>query len=264
MPNPTTPASFLENWPLYAKWKAGTVQVPNSISLRCGLCKKETTWSLQQRSNLYDVVSFSGLCLQYTCVLCTKLKVCFFVRTWGASKDEELQKIGQFPSQSIDIPADLERQLGDDAVLYKNALVCRSQNYGIGALAYMRRVVENKTNELIEVVAEQAASYGVDAADVAKIRAAKDDRISYEERLRIASEAIPRLMKPDGANPLAVLFDLSSAGLHSKPDQECLEIADEIREVFEYVFSRLRAEIEDRTSMITKVKKWAGGRKEKA
>jgi hypothetical protein len=151
----------------------------------------------------------------------------------------------------------------DDAVLYKNALICRNQNFGIGALAYMRRVVENKTNELIEVIALQAASYGISPADVDKIRAAKDEKIPYDQRLRLASEAIPNSLKPDGANPMAALYELLSVGLHARKDKECLAIADEIRDVFEYVFSRLRAEIEDRDSAIAKIRKFVGGRKEK-
>lgn len=60
----------------------------------------------------------------------------------------------------------------------------------------------------------------------------------------LASEAIPSTLKFDGANPLAALYRLLSKGMHAKTDDECLAIAEEVREVFEYVFSRLRAEIE--------------------
>ena len=259
--NPATRESFIEEWPLYALCEIKSFYPPDNVSLRCSTCKKETTWVVRKRDNLYHVVSVSGYFVSYACQLCDKQSTAIFVRTTESKEREFVQKIGQFPPQSINISNDLTQRLGNDAELYKNALICRNHNFGIGALAYMRRVVENKTNELIEVVATQAASYGVDSAEVAQIRATKEQKITYDQRLRLASEAIPSILKPDGANPLAALYELLSEGLHAKPDQECLEIADEIRDVFEYVFARLRVEIEDRDSMVAKIKKFVGGRK---
>ena len=265
---PTDRQSFIEEWPLFAKCNCENFYPPDNISRKCPICTKETTWSVKQRGELYGVVAISGYYVQYRCVLCEKSDLAVFVRIAKKGGNApfstlQVQKIGEYPPPSIDIPSDLEKRLVDDAVLYKNALICRNQNFGIGALAYMRRVVENKTNELIEVIALQAASYGITPADVDKIRAAKEEKIPYDQRLRLASEAIPSSLKPDGANPMAALYELLSVGLHARTDEECLSIADEIRDVFEYVFSRLRAEIEDRDSAITKIKKMVGGRKEK-
>ncbi|HXJ11722.1 MAG TPA: hypothetical protein VNH19_05555 [Candidatus Limnocylindrales bacterium] len=262
MKNPATRESFIEEWPLYAQCDIENFFPPDNVSLHCDTCEKETTWVVKTRGNLYQLVGLGGFYVSYVCQLCQEQGVAIFLRRIAVGTAETgIQKIGQFPPQSINIPTDVSKRLGDDAELYKNALVCRNHNFGIGALAYMRRVVENKTNELIEVVAAQAESYGTEAAVVAKIRAAKDNKISYDERLRLASEAIPTYMKPDGANPLAAIYGLLSEGMHAKSDQDCLVIADEIKDVFEYVFARLRAEIEDRNSMVEKVKKLVGKRK---
>jgi hypothetical protein len=260
--NPATRESFIEEWPLYAQCEIEDFYPPDNISLHCVHCAKETTWAVDKLGRLYEITGLGGYYVSYICQLCQEQGVAMFLRRIAVgTEDTGIQKIGQFPPQSINIPADVDQRLGDDAELYKNALVCRNHNFGIGALAYMRRVVENKTNELIEVVAAQAESYGVESAILVKIRAAKNDKIPYDERLRIASEAIPTHMKPDGANPLAAIYGLLSDGMHAKSDQECLMIADEIRDVFEYVFARLRAEIEDRNSMVEKVKKLVGRRK---
>jgi hypothetical protein len=260
--DPATRESFIEEWPLYAQCEIKDFYPPDNVSLSCKRCAKETTWVAKTMGRLIELVGVSGFYVSYVCQLCQEEGVAMFLRKiYVGIEETSIQKIGQFPAQSINIPSDVTRRLGADAELYKNALVCRNHNFGIGALAYMRRVVENKTNELIEVVAAQAESYSTDPAVVAKIRAAKDDKISYDERLRIASEAIPTHMKPDGANPLAAIFGLLSEGLHAKSDQECLLIADEIKDLFEYVFARLRAEIEDRNSMVEKLKKLVGKRK---
>ncbi len=44
----------------------------------------------------------------------------------------------------------LERSLGSRAHYYKNALICESQSYGIGALAYYRRIVEEIIEDLLD------------------------------------------------------------------------------------------------------------------
>ena len=258
---------FIEKWPLFTKCECKDFYPPDNISRKCPICGKETTWNVTHRGELYQVLKMSGHTARYECGLCHESAMGVVIRI--AKKEQatpfsilQVHKIGQFPPPSVDIPFDVEKRLGEDAQLYKNALVCRSQNFGIGAVAYLRRVVENKTNELIEVVALQAGSYGISAADIAKIRAAKDEKIPFDQRLRLASEAIPNSLKPDGANPLAALYELLSVGLHGNTDDECIVIADEIRNVFEYVFSRLRAEIEDRNSVVAKIKKWVGQKKE--
>jgi hypothetical protein len=229
----------------------------------CPSCTKEITWVTEKRGSLYEVASVGGFFITYKCQLCQRERLAVVVRKIVVGTAVKgVHKIGQFPPQSIDIPPELEGRLGSDGALYKNALICRNHNFGVGALAYMRRIVENKANELIEVVATQAASLGVGAEDVAKIREAKDDKITFDERLRLASEAIPSTMKPDGANPLAAIHGLLSNGLHAKSEQECLEIADEIRDVFECVFARLHAEIEDRETMVAKIEKFVGTREQ--
>jgi len=114
-------------------------------------------------------------------------------------------------------------------------------------------VIEDKTNELIDVVADAARAYGISEPDIEKIRAAKNQKV-YEDKLKIAAQAIPDVLKPDTANPLQALYDTLSVGIHTQSEDECLKIADEIRDVFDYLFDRLRTEIEDRTSFVNKVK----------
>jgi hypothetical protein len=57
------------------------------------------------------------------------------------------------------------------------------------------------------------------------------------------------------------LYDLLSVGIHTQSEEECLQIADNVREIFDYLFDRLRAEIEDRKAFVAKVKKIAGNRR---
>lgn len=43
---------------------------------------------------------------------------------------------------------------------------------------------------------------------------------------------------------MAVLHDLLSKGLHARSEEECVGIARDVRQVFEYVFVNLPAQIE--------------------
>jgi hypothetical protein len=99
----------------------------------------------------------------------------------------------------------------------------------------------------------------VPAVDIEKIRSAKAEKV-YDDKIRIAAQALPDSMKPGGANPLQTLYDLLSVGLHTQSDEECVQIADEIREVFDYLFDKLRTEIDDRQKFVAKIQQIAGSR----
>jgi hypothetical protein len=87
----------------------------------------------------------------------------------------------------------------------------------------MRRVVEDKTDELIDVVVELAKTYGVDAKTVETIAKSKDE-IQYEQKVRVAAEVIPHAVRPGGVNPLGQLYKHLSIGVHDKTDDECVLI----------------------------------------
>lgn len=129
-------------------------------------------------------------------------------------------KVGQSPAQTASIPPSIEKRLGSSAIFYKRALTGRNDGFGLASVAYFRRVVEDNTNELVDVVTDSAEAMGMSRAGVTKIRAAKDEKI-YEDKLKIAAQAMPSAMKPDGANPLQALYDLLSVGLRTRTEEQC-------------------------------------------
>jgi hypothetical protein len=171
----------------------------------------------------------------------------------------KVQKVGQYPAQSIDVPKGLEKNLGEEAIgLYKKGLINRNLGYGLGAVTYIRRVVEDKTNELINVAAQLAESHNVDAQIVKQIRAAAEGRTTYDQKLKIAATTLPDSLLIEGVNPLAELYSLVSEGVHSLTEEECIAVADETASVFEFIFTNLRATTAARHGFVEKVKKWAG------
>jgi len=262
---------FITRWPLYTPFDFEGYIPPDRISFLCENpnCSKETTWV---RSDYGEKIGL--FFVEYKCYLCGHSSLSVVYRTSStigkirhtpAGQETryvtaQVQKVGQYPALTIEIPKALEKNLGKDHTeLYKKALISRNADFGLGAVSYMRRVVEDKTEELIEVVAQLAESHGIDAQIVKQIRTAKTEKTTYDKKLKIASTVFPPSLTIDGVNPLDALFGLVSAGLHDLTERECIDITDETKGVFEYTFTRLRAEITERQEFANKVKKWAGG-----
>jgi hypothetical protein len=71
---------------------------------------------------------------------------------------------------------------------------------------------------------------------------------------------LPDSLVVDGVNPLGELYGLVSGGVHDLTEEECIAVADETKSVFEFTFTKLRAETKERQDFVSKVKKWAGGK----
>lgn len=265
-----SPEAFLTKSPLYVRTRVDGFSPPQQISFECpGACGKETTWFRVyapevvsgQEHGTAKIPDYSIKSIAYTCFLCRKqtLLVVYREMAYEARPSAtstaglglmppppgthnvlvSVMKIGQYPEPAVEVPKGVSKNLGKDAdSLYKKALICRNHGFGLAAVGYMRRVVEDKTNELIEIAARLAESHNVDAAVVSKMREAADstEYTTYEDKLKFAATVFPDNLKVGGANPLNVLYGLVSKGLHGLGEPECIAIADETRDVFEYVF----------------------------
>ncbi len=294
-----TPQEFIEDWPLYTHAEILDFESPDAISRNCeGECEKETTWSRVKDvgvSCLRSSLDFQAV--SYICNLCGKASLIVLYRRIDWHRRPELgpaplgkmhwnvhtraiagvgyysanewqhgavQKIGQIPAPSIDVDSQLQKLLGSAAFYYKEGLLCRTHNLGVGAVAYMRRVIEDKTDELIDVVVELAKTYSVEA-NVIKALADAKTQIQYEEKLRVASDAIPDALKPGGVNPLGQLYKHLSIGVHGKRDRRGMhrrmQISnssiihfDDLKEDFEFVFRNLKIEGAERAKFVERVK----------
>jgi hypothetical protein len=133
-----TVQEFIERWPLYTRADIVDFAPPESITRMCGGadCKRETTWFFNQTVEVAmptgSVIEFSAV--GYTCGLCKKnsLVVVYRLLNWTETKGSQfwshkaVQKIGQIPAPTIEIPPQLAERLLQTATYYKNALVCRS------------------------------------------------------------------------------------------------------------------------------------------
>ncbi len=238
-------AEVLTSWPLYREYRyydqTKTQVLPAVIEMFCAnsSCQKETRWETSIYSNIDHLGTFQTV--EYKCRNCKESSVRYNYH-WYRLNDAAAQvfvKFGQWPALEKRIPPELKRHLaGADYELYQKALRCRSQNLGIGALGYMRRVVENRTNELLDMLAAEARQSGASELDLKDIEQAKKT-YRFSEKIDLAKKIIPATLRPGGHNPVDQLHDIASEGLHSKNEEECSIMFDQARDVFEFLFQEM-------------------------
>jgi len=110
---------------------------------------------------------------------------------------------------------------------------------GIGAFSYYRRVVENQKNRIIGDIAKVAAKLGA-KPDLLKEFEAAAKETRFSTAIEQIKHGIPQSLLIDGQhNPLTLLHDALSEGLHANTDAENLEIAQEIRLVLTELADRI-------------------------
>lgn len=236
---------FLEHSNLYQKFK---IDVPKyfeefdepTIHLYCEMCKSDQTFNLHEpfypKYQKFDHESAGEIIyLDYICTGCKN-----FHRVFSVKVDENLDylmKIGQYPPIDISIEKNISKALGEHKELYKKGLICESQGYGIGAYAYYRRIVELIIDELLddiyELIEEEGKSEYKEALDKTK------QTTVTQTKIELVKDLLPSSLKPDGLNPLGTLHEILSEGIHSKPDEECIEFAEDIKTILIYLVSEV-------------------------
>jgi hypothetical protein len=265
-------AEILTKWPLYRTFAytgqdchSTCVQsgyrhgdryglLPKQIRLFCDdkKCGYESVWEIADQT-VYFGSEFINRD-QYKCRNCgiSTVNYCYI---WQERKSTNIfLKIGQYPELEERVPDALKGALDeDDLKLYRNALRMRNFNLGVAAIAYMRRVIENKMNDMLEILHEAAIAHNAQAEVVAHHKEMMEEK-RFSTKIDYAGSLLPASLRPSGKpNPMAVLHELASDGLHARSDEECVDIFDACRRTFEYVFGKLRIETEDAKNFVAEM-----------
>lgn len=267
-------ADVLTSWPLYRSLLYTAVSdpfgLPETVGLYCDRCAQATTWEtyIGSPSNTSRSDFRGWKSKEYTCRNC-KGSVIEYLYYWAAPDTEKKKngvffKYGQFPQLREDIPLELKRQLDPkNVILYQNSVRCRNQDMGLAAVAYLRRVVENKINDLLDMIAAEANDYHFLEAELKKLDEVKKS-YRFTDKIAYASVILPPSLRPGNHNPINQLHDLSSEGLHGRPDEECLEIYDASKPVFEYLFREIDLRKQSAAKYAEHLTKLATSRKPRA
>ena len=275
-------SEFINDWPLYSPFKVVFADpldyapsLPETILRNCRKCEATPTWERRypQSGNFAAVENYVGIgyVTAYACTHCKKEEL----RIWyGSAFPREkksdgnkgriveviLWKFGQYPAQSIEPSREVQKEIGASNLdMFKKGLTSLTHGFGVGALAYFRRVVEDQTLQVIDLFAGVAADDGNNEAVTAIQKAKENGRT--EDRLRLAAQALPDSLRPGGVNPLAVLYQHYSRGIHGLSDEECLEIAMDLDFALEYIFKNWRVQMQDAAKFKATVQRWSDSSK---
>jgi hypothetical protein len=253
---------FLEEFPLYKKFptdfsiyqQVGRLPKP-AIHMFCVTCSSDQTFNML---NDYAEVDYNDdrivneviVRALYCCSACGIYQRRFLIRFFHEDEHSEdetgatvtskkvfMQKVGQYPGWSILMDPELEKLLGDHAEYYKRGLANEAQGYGIGALAYYRRIIEEVIDHLLESIEEFAEPEEKENYDSA-LKAVKNTRVT-EEKIRLVKDVLPASLRPNGINPLGIIFSALSEGLHAQSEEDCLECAETIRDALVFLVNRV-------------------------
>jgi len=245
--------TLLEEGPLYRSTEyktTGRSRLPGEIEMPCGSprCGKQQVHDLQKDSSHEHAL--------YLCRNC-RVGTHRFLLEWDRHHEDHLHtdplmgdtitrsevgkvtKTGQFPPIADRLLSALEKRLGETrSNYYRTARRLRNLNLGIGAVAYLRRVVEEMANDLLDIVVEEAELAGSIKIDLTELKRVREGRV-FEQKMEFAKAALPTRLTPGGHNPIEKLHALASAGLHGESEEECVRIFDSAWPVFEFFFAEL-------------------------
>lgn len=259
-------AEFFNEWPLYTPFVIRFTQpaphdpnVPRRILRNCQLCESVTTW---ERSHP-RAFSGSGMSMPvgdgevtlWTCTHCSRQMVrVWYLREYDRPDSDDsgdpppsrgmvLRKLGQWPPQEVEPVREVEKALGEQTLeMYRKGLTSLSHGYGLAAVAYFRRVVEDATSAVLNLAIE-AAEAAEREEDAARVRQIKESRPA-DDKLKEAAKHLPPSLRPGGVNPLDALYDHYSRGLHGLSDEDCLSIGRALHTSLEHVFLHWRVRLD--------------------
>lgn len=233
-----------------------TIHFPPSIRMHCDdvNCEGIRRHSKIQEDFFPSVPLHSYHFVVYQCENCKiSLKVfCFKAkRDISNSTSGVCTKIYQEPPFGQPIPKRLFQVIGEaNREYFLQARRAIARGLGIGAYAYYRRIVENTKFDLVGSVLEVAQATNAAPPQLELLKKAQAER-QFSKAIEILRDvsAIPAVLLIDGHNPLALLHDTLSEGIHELSDKECLERAQEAEIVLCELATRMQQAVTEHKSV---------------
>lgn len=259
--------SFLEDTPLYVKLRLQLPPVfenvrPERLELSCSKCRTkrpfrgEAQIPVMAGNDAFPPARHQGRSgvrsVSFTCTGCERETFQFWIEV-NYENEHWVRKVGQLPIWIPNISKEMENELGEDAEIYKKALRNMNEGYGIGACAYLRRLLEKHINPLLQLLHDTKAEAGANAEELKTIQdaiTAKD----FTTKTRFAAEITPKELLVDGHNPFQEIHERLSIGLHTLDEDTANRYAQEIRVALEYIVRTLRRNQEARKAYASSVK----------
>ncbi len=149
-----------------------------------------------------------------------------------------IEKIGG-PKVKITIKKSIEKYLDRESRnWFFKAKKSLSDNLGIGAFAYLRRIIEKELVGIIDNIAALPAADPALKDMVIKYQNTNKPHLIYDDIFPY----LPKSLQSLDANPLKLLYQQTSEGLHSLSEADCLDRAKQIKVLLEFVIVKINEE----------------------
>src|ERR1017187_4310125 len=207
----------LESYPLYRPFKftnSSVKSLPSIIRINCQECcgvqnfeRVETEGVTRETVRVAHMSEMVGSHRNsytrslYVCRNCRRTIAGFFVYWYLVKNGSIFVKCGQYPPLETAIDPLLRKALGEkDALLLEKAQRCRNFNFGLGCVGYLRRVVEDKMNLLLDLLEKEKQKEWTKEQEKEFLDA--KNSWQFSEKLTYAATLLPMHLKPGGQNPL--------------------------------------------------------------
>lgn len=201
------------------------------LELYCHTCDGVQWFATEPQSvSLFRTDDVHPQITAYRCRNCRQQQkhyaLLFIVGKQGTSN--AVVKFGEDPPFGPPVPKRVKKLVGDGRVMFLKGYRCVNQSLGIGAMAYLRRVVEGQWARLLGKIIEVAKQNAVENVS-ALLEAAKEHR--FTRSVEMAKDHFPVALFISGMNPMQLLYDVVSINLHESSEEECLAGAAAINRV---------------------------------
>jgi hypothetical protein len=154
-----------------------------------------------------------------------------------------IRKIGQYPAPEaagVKLPKEISDFLDDEGrEFYRKGLKNLELEYGIGAIAYFKKMIETEIEKIVEAISNP---YSHDGNKIAEAIAAYKKDQQKSKLIEDITPYLPQSLKEHGANILLMLHDAASIGIHELTEKECIKKSKDIDTLFRYLIRKINAE----------------------
>lgn len=220
------------------------------LQLYCENCDGYRTYfSLDGDLYLSEDVNYKFM--RYGCRNCrsTATAKTFALVVQGRGSRGVVQKLGELPPFGPPTPPRVFQLIGEDyRKLFLQGRRAENKGLGIGAYGYYRRIVEHQKGRIIDEIRRVAEKLG-ESAEMVKTLSEARTETQFSSAIEKIKDAIPRSLLIDGHNPLTLLHNALSEGLHELTDEECLRLATSIRVVLIELADRISAALKEEAEL---------------
>jgi hypothetical protein len=214
---------------------AWTLQIPSThVQMYCdnfGGCGTDRTFAFECSEAATDLNACGDHFFLYSCRNCETMFRTFAISFsyFGGPGEVLANKVGEEPPFGPPIPSKVVSLIGPDRDLFLKGYQAEIHGQGIGAFAYYRRVVENQTQRLFARLRQAAERIGDQSAVALLERASSETQ--FTRAVEMVKDGLPERLWIHNHNPLTLLHNATSNDLHAGTDEDCLEVATNIRVV---------------------------------